>query len=150
MQLSDSLLDVIQFKLVFPLSHINFLLQSSDLLQAILPLLLVLTAFLPDALQKFSNLIILESNHLPKPVQLDIEEFVLIIHTLLQVLQLEIKNLLELVPQLVKFLTLFTISLICCYPLLLYELLQSFDLLVFLSSYLLNPTRYHCLDILLL
>ena len=87
-------------------------------------------AFLPDALQKLSNLIILEPDHLPKSIEFDIEQFVLIIHTLLQVLQLKVKDLLELVTQLVKLLTLLTISLIRYHSLLLDKLLQSLDLLI--------------------
>ena len=86
---------------MLPLSHIDLLLKHSDLVQELLPLLLVVVILLSYPFKQLSYLVIFQPDHLSEPIQLNIEELILVIHTFLQIFQLKVENLLKFVPQLV-------------------------------------------------
>ena len=83
---------------MLPLSHIDLLLKHSDLIQELLPFLLMVAILHPYPLKQLGYLVILQPYHLPESVQLNVEELVLVIHTFLQIFQLKVEYLLKFVP----------------------------------------------------
>ena len=150
MQLSNTLFDIIELKLILPLSDVYFFLEKCNFIQKLLPLVLMITILLSYPLKKLGYFVVLEPNHLSKAVQFNIEQLILVIYAFLQILQLKVKNLFKLVPQSVQLLAFLPIRLVRSNSLFFYKFLKPFYFLVLLCAHLLNSTSYYRFNILLL
>ena len=150
MQFGQTFLDVIYLQLILTLDSVDLFPKHSDLTVLFFLLFLMLERFFPKSTEQLGNFIIFNRYHFLEAVKLNAEKLILVIYAFFQIFKLKIEYLLELIPKFIELLTFLLICLVTGDALLLDELLQTTNLLVFLVANLLHSALNHTLNILLL